>query len=33
MEVCDMLKAKGYRDIGVIKDFAGLDRVVKAVKP
>ncbi len=33
MEVSDMLAVKGYTDIRVIKDFAGLDRVVTAVKP
>lgn len=33
LEVSDMLNQKGYQDIRVIKDFAGLDRVVVAVKP
>ena len=33
MEVSDMLAVNGYTDIRVIKDFAGLDRVVTAVKP
>ncbi len=33
LEVSEMLRAKGYCDIRVIKDFAGLDRVVAAVKP
>ena len=28
LEVSDMLRQKGYTDIAVIKDFAGLDRVV-----
>lgn len=33
-EVTDLLKAQNvYKDIEVIKDFAGLDRVVKAYRP
>lgn len=32
MEVSDMLKKKGYTDVAVIKDFAGLDRVVTGRK-
>ena len=31
--VSGMLKDKGYRDVQVIKDLAGLDRVVKAHRP
>lgn len=30
-EVCQMLEAEGYREIEVIQDFAGLDRVVTCV--
>lgn len=33
LEVSDMLRQKGYTDIAVIKDFAGLDRVVAAKRP
>ena len=33
LEVSDMLRQKGYTDIAVIKDFAGLDRVVAANRP
>lgn len=33
LEVSDMLRQKGYTDIAVIKDFAGLDRVVVAKRP
>ncbi len=33
LEVSDMLRQKGYTDITVIKDFAGLDRVVAAKRP
>jgi release factor glutamine methyltransferase len=31
--VSDMLREHGYRDVKVIKDLAGLDRVVKAHRP
>ena len=31
--VSELLEDKGYRDIQVIKDLAGLDRVVKAHRP
>ena len=33
LEVSDMLRQRGYTDIAVIKDFAGLDRVVAAKRP
>lgn len=33
LEVSDMLRQKGYTDIAIIKDFAGLDRVVAAKRP
>lgn len=33
LEVSDTLRQKGYTDIAVIKDFAGLDRVVAAKRP
>lgn len=33
LEVSDMLRQKGYTDIAVIMDFAGLDRVVAAKRP
>lgn len=33
LEVSDMLRQKGYTYIAVIKDFAGLDRVVAAKRP
>ena len=33
LEVSDMLRQKGYTDIAVIKDFAGLDRVEAAKRP
>lgn len=33
LAVSDMLRQKGYTDIAVIKDFAGLDRVVAAKRP
>lgn len=31
--VSDMLREHGYRDVKVVKDLAGLDRVVKAHRP
>ncbi|MBN2372681.1 peptide chain release factor N(5)-glutamine methyltransferase [bacterium] len=32
-DVKDMLISQGYQDIAVIKDYAGLDRVVRAKRP